>query len=564
MRMAPGRLLGAGLFFAFLVLVVFRSVVGQGVGNSILYACKTKMLVDEAEWLGGIDTADVRLHAAVVAHNAEKLLTDPLHLHETRHCAPAAHGLALGEPMATMGVFGIPAFLATHDPIVTYNFSTASLLLVAALAMYLLVWEWTGSWSGAVTAAVCFGFHALRLRAIHHPFVFDDAWCVFALYFSRRLFAHGRWRDALGLGLAIVLQAGSGSYSVVASALVATPYTFWLFHSYGLRNVQRSQLAAVVLGACAGVGFLYYPYLALRHAGGLPTRTPQEVFIAQPSYFYTGTVFDPGVVCYLLALAGLLLPKRAVFRKDEPDPRWALALGGLACAMLATGFFGDADHQAFFWLSARVPMLGSIRGISLIAQGTQLAVALLAGLGLAGVARRLRGPAQPVIAGALGAAAILANFHYDILDLRLEHFNCTTRIRPEPEEIAFYERVLGAAGGGSILEAPSYEIGSASRGVLMTAFHKHRTSMCYISHLPQERALVDELLQAIDRPGTVAKLQELGFKSLIVHTRVSPELAAYDLRVATAAAAPGSGLTHFASFDGEEAYLLQAPPGRIQ
>ena len=148
-----------------------------------------------------IGRMDVSLETWLVARNAHTLVHHPHRLFDTEHCAPWEKTMTLGIPMITMGVVAIPASVATGDPILTYNVALVALTLIAAVAMFLLVTDWTGLPAAGIAAGLLYAFHPIRMEPIHHPSVWDTSWTVLALFFAHRLFAHGRWRDALGLAL---------------------------------------------------------------------------------------------------------------------------------------------------------------------------------------------------------------------------------------------------------------------------------------------------------------------------------------------------------------------------
>src|SRR5262245_18965226 len=98
---------------------------------------------------------DVAFETWLVARHAHTLVRRPWRLFDTEHCAPDEKTLTLGVPMFAMGVLAVPASLL-GDPILVYNTALAALLLVAALAMYCLVAEWTGVPLAGIGAALLY------------------------------------------------------------------------------------------------------------------------------------------------------------------------------------------------------------------------------------------------------------------------------------------------------------------------------------------------------------------------------------------------------------------------
>src|SRR5262245_32846152 len=154
---------------------------------------------------------DLIFETWLVARHGQTLLRRPWRLFDTEHCAPAEKTLTLGVPMIALGVLAMPGSL-TGEPILAYNLAVAALHWLAALAMYALVTAWTGNPAAGIGAGLLYAFHRLRLDFIYHPAEVDTTWTVFALFFATRLFARGRWRDAIGLALAGAFQIAASFY----------------------------------------------------------------------------------------------------------------------------------------------------------------------------------------------------------------------------------------------------------------------------------------------------------------------------------------------------------------
>ena len=207
--------------------------------------------------------SDIEFETWLVARHAYTLVRRPWRLFDTEHCAPGEKTLTLGLPMITLGLLAVPASLL-GDPILTYNLSLATLFLASAVAMYLLISDWTGVPAAGIAAGLFYAFHRVKLDQIFHPTEVDTAWIVFALFFARRLFADGRWRDAVGLAVAAALQIAASFYMPLASVFLAIPFAAWLLLSYGLRRVRAAQLLCVALAVVLAVVAMYGPYLAAR------------------------------------------------------------------------------------------------------------------------------------------------------------------------------------------------------------------------------------------------------------------------------------------------------------
>ena len=89
--------------------------------------------------------------------NTTKLRTVPLlpergRIFDAEQCFPASRSLALGDPAITLGLLGIPVWVLSGDPILTLNVVTLAVNLLAALAMFWLVRDWTGVPAAGIAA----------------------------------------------------------------------------------------------------------------------------------------------------------------------------------------------------------------------------------------------------------------------------------------------------------------------------------------------------------------------------------------------------------------------------
>ena len=131
--------------FLLLALLSSLEVWRAGIGSSALASGSGRV----REIVHG----DVIFEAWLVARNGRTLVRRPTALFDTEHCAPAAKTLTLGIPMITMGLLAAPVAVVTPNPALSYNFSTLMLWIASALAMFLLVRDWTGSAAAGIVAA---------------------------------------------------------------------------------------------------------------------------------------------------------------------------------------------------------------------------------------------------------------------------------------------------------------------------------------------------------------------------------------------------------------------------
>jgi hypothetical protein len=486
-----------------------------------------------------IGAADHRFVVWLVARNAYTLLTRPSRLFDAEQCYPARKALAFGEPGITLGILGMPAYVLSGDPVATFNFVLLVVTIISALSMYWLVREWTGVPAAGIVASLLYGFHELRTANVVTFFIIDNAWTVFALFFARRLFAHGRWPDAAGLALSVCLQIGGSFYPLVPAFVLAIPFVAWLVIRYGIRKIGVAQ--CLVIAAMVGLaGFLVFrPYLELTSSGGLGARGMQ-IFLPL-AWLLPGERAFPGWVVLALAVAGLALGRRRAVAGISGDPRWVLLIGALLVLNLATGGNkGDrwaalasgepvpaALPSLYGVLAPVIPGLDVVRGPGSMYSGTLLALCVLAGLGAGAVLRVVPRHYATVTASVLILLAYADTFLPRVLTQESRASYAVVPMRPAVEQIEFFEKLESLGNSGPILELPN-ETGGATRAsasLLLSAYHHRPTSQCYNSFRPQVLQEVRELGARLPQAGAVRALREMGFTTVVVRHPWGPRHA---------------------------------------
>jgi len=481
---------------------------------------------------------DVIYGAWLVSRNAYTLVERPQDLFDTEHCAPWENMLTLGTPSITAGLLGVPAWLVTADPILSYNVALLALRLAAALAMFLLITDWTGVPAAGIAAGLLYAFHPVQLGQIHHASVWDSSWTLFALFFARRWFAAGRWRDALGLSCATALQIAACFYPLITAIFVTTPFLFWLLWHYGFRNLRIAQLAVVAASVGLAVAFVYGPYVVMRDGSEILRRAGH--FYADQGYFgpaggLAGSLFV-GWLTLGLAAVGLALGRRRSIAALRGDPRWALLLGGLWVWVMASGPLERSllpfleSHalgalNPYGLLSDHVPGFDSIRGVFRLGAGVQLVLVTFAGLGVAALVR-ITGR-HALMAG----AALILLIGFDVVRAPALGFERDYRwrleaIRPGPEKLAFFETLERMGNSGPLIEVPARDIpflGAESAftdvtdRVLLSVYHHRRTSACFGSFTAPAKQEFAAITRRLPEDAAVRELEGLGFTTLVVH-----------------------------------------------
>jgi hypothetical protein len=471
--------------------------------------------------------ADVTFEAWLVARHARTLVREPWRLFDTEHCAPGENTLTLGVPMLTMGLLAVPVGLL-GDPILTYNAALLALVLASALAMYLLASDWTGSPPAGIVAGLLFAFHEIRTANLYHPAEFDVAWTALALFFARRLFVGGRWRDAVGLSVACALQIAASFYSMLAAVFLAPALALWLVIAYGLRRVRPAQLAFVAIAVALSAALVLGPYLEQR--GVSPGHLQREVrYFAPWADYLPGRPWFPGWVLLCLAGLGLALPRRLTFPELGRDPRLALITSALLVAIVAGGPLGATILAPFGlgpdtpipyeMLAALLPGLDTVRVVLRLTIGVVLVLSLLAAAGVAGCCRRAGRFAAPVGAALIGLAVYDAQLARAPLAADGRPF-VVASIRPQPAILDFFAALEAQGNRGPILELPfenlPLSLGAPDR-ILTQAWHHRRTSSCYGSYGLPAYEQMQGLAASLPEPRAVRELAALGFTTIVIH-----------------------------------------------
>ena len=475
--------------------------------------------------------ADQRFHLWLVARNAYTLSHKPWAIFDAEPCYPAQHTLALGHPLISMGLLGVVPYLATGDPIATYHFVVTVVHLIAALAMYLLIKDWTASRVAGIAAGLLFAFDPAKAGDPLYFFIPDTSWAVLALLFGRRFFASGRWQDGLATALFCSLLFALDAYPLFSAAFVGLPLGIWMLVHYGVRNLRVGPTILSVAVLATAAYFVFGPYLELRDA--------QQVLERKSQWLYTTwAVLLPGYgmgwLSFGLAVLACVVGRKRVLAGITGDPRWALICGALLVAALATGgnFWMEqaAERRGeplpisipnFYALVARVvPGLGSVRVPAHLAAGVHLAVSVLAGLGVAAIQGIAPQRSRPYVAAALIALAYAAALWPGLQGLAPRGVYHRVTVAPSPESVEFYETLARLGNSGPLFEVPTggrYAMTYSSTQVLLSAYHHRRTSGCFAAFRPSGLGSVRSLGAELPDPEAVAALRAMGFTTLVVH-----------------------------------------------
>ena len=414
--------------------------------------------------------------------------------------------------------------------------------------MYWLIVAWTGApWAGVLAGAVL-AFSTAMLTRLAHLQAMHLYTLPLALLSFDSLIRRCRPRDAFCLGLCVAAAALTSGYLVIfvtvalAGAMVA--------RALELRGGVLLRLAATTLATLIVLLLLLSPYLAAQGSRPLSSDAP-DIGAALSSYLSTAArlhyegwshiVFSPrrdtlfpGVIAILLAGAALVAGRSA--------PR------GCRRMLLAVALVGGVVSlgplaPVYEWAYYLIPPVQSLRAPSRFGILVIFAVAALAGIGLAAVRARCRGPWKAVAAA--GALAVIT----------VECLHAPIPYRPVDYAPPIH-RVLRDVGPGAVLELPIHwgRGGSHPNAWYLLASTNHWRPMVagYGNVFPADYEDIARVLSTFPSAPAVARLQALGVPYVVIHTSRYPRPLEMQRRMAAA----GQGVTMVAEAGVDRLYRV--------
>ena len=306
--------------------------------------------------------------------------------------APDPTTLAYSEHFVAQALATLPVRWLGGSPIAAYNTAFLASFWLSALGAYLFVRLLTGRWEAALVAGAIYGFNVYRLISLSHLHTLSSQWPPFVMA-GVLVFARTGSRPALaGAGVAFVALALSSAYYlayftplVVAFGLAALAWgTAWRTRTGAIA------LVLVGLGVFAVVAPFLAPYLEVRSALGMARlRSEVEMMsLTVDAYQAARWHLMPMLV---LAAASLL-----AWRPDVRPLRWMAAGFALAALVAFWLSLGPTPrwHGAtigipglYGLLMDHVPGMSGLRAASRLAMVLMLALAVLAGLGVAALSQ---------------------------------------------------------------------------------------------------------------------------------------------------------------------------------
>jgi len=369
---------------------------------ALLAAAHTWPLAANPAHLSRNDNADTILNTWTLAWVNHQMVHDPRHLFDANIFYPERYTLAYSEAMFVQSALAAPVFALGGSPVLAYNLVLLAGFALTGFAFWLLLRRWTGSIAAAYVSGSLAAFNAHVLVRLPHLQAQHPEFVPLALFCLDRAIRSERVADAASLGGAFALQAMTSIYMLV--------FSLWMLGFAALARAREWLKHPARAAACAAVAAavavaLMLPYLAgyaaFHHLTGAERQADEAIAFAGwwPDYLLTdGRLhhalwsfrFDalaradafPGVTAIVLVALAFAWPET----RRDPRVRMcaAAAVGCVAVSMLPHAPIYRRLHDL-------VVLFRMVRTPARLAQIVLLMIAVVAGFGVAGLARRWRG-----------------------------------------------------------------------------------------------------------------------------------------------------------------------------
>jgi hypothetical protein len=331
-----------------------------------------------------------------IAEQPSKLFT--LRIFDANIFHPARQTLTYSDNFLLQAIALTPIYAITGNPILCYNLLFFGSLVASALAMFAFIRAVTGSAWGAVVAGTVWGFWPYHFAHLMHVQLQALYLMPLTFLFLHRVIASRRRWDALGLGIAVGLQAIASVYYGVIGGVGLIVSTILISRGVGGRRVglliRRLLLAAFIslivvspvlvpyMQAQQREGFGRNLFEASRHAASLLSyiTVPHvnalyaSTGVMRVDQGVEGSLF-PGLVVIALAVLGA-----RVARKQGSRPL-ALSAYGLIVTGIILSLGPDGIRPLYAFLQKWVFGFQAIRAPGRFAVLVTFGLACLAALG---------------------------------------------------------------------------------------------------------------------------------------------------------------------------------------
>jgi hypothetical protein len=369
----------------------------------LLTTLHTWPLATDPARLSRNDNYDTQINEWIVSWIAHQLPRDPLHLFDANRFHPERFTLAYGPPLLVPGILGAPLRWLGASPVLTYNSLLLLGMVLTGLATYHVVTNLCGDPFAGLLSGSLVAFNAHTLTRFPHLPPHYVAWLLLAFLAFDRLLVNTRAWDAVWLGFSLVLLALTSGYLGVFGVIAMAA----AFLSRGAEWWKNSSAVLSRLGLAAGLSFgivlpILYPYWWVHQNAGVSRPIEvAEAFAAtlndylatagrihyatwsRPFYEKAVDSLFPGFIAIALALISFFTV-RDTFGRARVRMVAAVGLVGVLISL------GPAT-PLHAWLFNYFPPMRVLLATSRFGHLLLIAVAVLAGYGLAELRRRSSG-----------------------------------------------------------------------------------------------------------------------------------------------------------------------------
>jgi hypothetical protein len=483
-----------------------------------LAAIHTWPLATDPSRLSRNDNADTILNEWIVAWVAHQSVTAPHRLFDANIFYPEPRTLAFSEHLVVPAMIGAPLAWLGASPVLVFNILLLAGFALTGWAMSLVVTRWTGDRTAGLLAGSLMAFNPHTLTRLPHLQAQHVEFLPFVLLAFDSLLRTPRWRTAFGLAVAFVLQGLCSNYLLVFT-VVALGAAFVVRSPEALARPDRvRRFAALAAAAVIALTLLLpfiLPYYLAQHEQGLG-RSLDEValysagwrdYLATPAKIHEiwsdrfsidTTALFPGVVGLGLAVAAVV-----GVGFGDGRVRMLVAIGAIG-VMLSFG----PSLPGYAWLYDTLPLLQGIRGAARFGYLLLVAVAALAGLGMA----RLRTHEHGRRWIGSGSFALLVLVH-------VEAFRAPIEYRPFEGIPAVYD-VLVHEPSAVVAEFPFFAPDGVARNaayMLNSTRHWHPLLNGYSGFTPVSYVEHYQAVSEFPDTASIAALRRFGVSHAVVH-----------------------------------------------
>jgi len=346
--------------------------------------------------------ADTQLNTWIVSWIAHTLPTHPSAFWQGNIFQPGEQALLFSEPLVVPAIVGAPVLWLDGSPVLMFNLLLIAGLAATGLAAWWVVTRWTGSSRAGLVAGTLFACNPHLLTRLPHLQAAHAWGLILSCYFAdQAIRRRGPWWPLVIIWPLIAATSLHWLlFSAGAVVLLTLTTTLELRRAAGVMRLLTSTIAGAVLSLP-----VLWPYMksgmtrplsqvadfSATPAGYLTSMSRMHEGWTTPFFTNDVNVFFPGVVALLLAAIGAAAAwSRGESRERRSRTAWLIglaAIGMLLSLGTATPVYG--------WLYALLPPLQGIRAAARFGIWFLLAVAVLAGLGVAWLERRIRPSVVP-------------------------------------------------------------------------------------------------------------------------------------------------------------------------